>query len=97
MCRDPGGPTSELYRLLPPRPRSALKEALDAVLLPSAQGQVADEDGSEASSRRGTGFARSAARRIVPWLGGVLTGVLIAVLAALNVKYLSGIHSASPG
>jgi hypothetical protein len=27
----------------------------------------------------------------------VLTGVLIAVMAALIVNYLSGIHSASPG
>jgi hypothetical protein len=97
MCRDPDGPTSELYRLLPPRPRSELKEARDAALVPSARGQVAGEDSSEASSRRGTGFARSAARRILPWLGDVLTGVLIAVLAALIVNYLSGIHSASPG
>jgi len=96
MYRDPDEPTSEPYRLMPPRrPRSELREALDAALHAPGQDQAAAADGGQVSSARRPALTRTASRRILRWLGTVVTGVLIAVLAALIANYLSGARPAS--
>lgn len=73
MYRDPDEPTSELYRLLRPRPRSELREALDAAGSPEHlrealdaihqgpdQDQDAEENGREPPSARwGSALART--------------------------------------
>jgi hypothetical protein len=111
MYRDPDEPTSELYRIMPPRrPRSELRQALDAAqgrddlkeaLAAARSGAVGDranegDDASTDTGRRRTipAFVRTAPRRALRWVGIVVTGVLIAVVAGLIVNYLSS-HSSS--
>lgn len=111
MYHDPDEPTSELYRLMPPRrPRSELRQALDAAQGPDdlkealgAARSGADNDRADAGDDVSTetkrhrpipAFIQTAPRRVLRWVGAVVTGVLIAVVAGLILTYLSG-HSSS--
>ncbi len=94
MYRDPDEPTSELYRLMPPRrPRSQLREALDAALTPQDPDQVT----AEVPPARRRPALRPAARRILAWLGATVTALVIAVVAGLIVNYLSGTYPPAHG
>lgn len=114
MYRDPDEPTSELYRLMPPRrPRSELRQVLDAVQGPddSKEALAATRSGSDsdlanteddlsadAGQRRAVrASARTVPRQALRWLSAVVTGVLIAVAAGLILNYLPSHSSSTPG
>ena len=81
---DPYEPTSEPYRLTPPRRRSELREALDA-----ATGQDAGGAASDAGPIfSGTPAGRKGTRKwkpFVPFLGGVIANALGTILAAASL------------
>jgi hypothetical protein len=86
---DPDEPTSELYRLMPPRRRpSQLRETLDA-----AYGAGATGDGELAVPRRRwwralAERARLASRRAAGWAWGLATATLAVILGTLISAYL---------
>jgi hypothetical protein len=79
---DPDEPTSELYRLMPPRRRSESREALDA-----AAGQDQDDhDDVPAADPALAGppaDRKGAPPRLAPFFGGVLSNALGGVLTAI--------------
>ena len=90
----PDEPTSELYRLMPPRrQRSQIREALDA-----AHGidSPADDDPIVVISphqpwwRDLAAKARPASRRAAIWAGGLFTAALAVVIGSLVYGWLSG-------
>lgn len=79
MYRDPDEPTSELYRLMPPRrPRSELREALDA-----ARGDAPAAAGDDAASWPAP--ARQWPRRLGRALSWVDTWTLIVTTVGVIV------------
>jgi hypothetical protein len=81
MYRDPDEPTSELYRLMPPRrPRSELREALDA-----ATGRDRAAPGLEAG---GPGAKRTGSW-LGPFLGNTFANAAGAILAAIVIAVVS--------
>jgi hypothetical protein len=95
---DPDEPTSELYRLMPRRPRSELREALDA-----ATGRDHAEPGhyGEATPAAALEPDGPSAKRTGTWLGPFLGNTLAnaagAILAALVIAFVSYllVHHAS--
>jgi hypothetical protein len=85
MYRDPDEPTSELYRLMPPRrPRSELREALDAA---TGRDRAAPSDGGEAVPAAAVEIGGTGARRtgswLRPFLGSALANAVVTILAAI--------------
>ena len=85
---DPDEPTSEIYRLMPPRRPSELREALDA-----ARGTSSDGDRIMPRRRRWRALAakaRPASRRALGWAWGLTTLTLAGVLSLVIYAALSG-------
>ncbi len=81
---DPTSPTSDLYRLMPPRRRSELREALDAA---TGQGQY-DRGDAPAPDPAATDQPESkkhALPRLAAFFEGVLSNALGGILATLIV------------
>ena len=85
MYRDPDEPTSELYRVMPPRPRSEIREALDAATGRDRTGPweaaPAPETGRMGAKRRGSWLG--------PFLGNTLANTVGAILAAILIAIVS--------
>jgi hypothetical protein len=75
---DPDEPTSELYRLMPPRRRSELREVLDD----AAGGAERGDSAAPAAAARG------ARRTIGSFLGSVTANALGGILAAGGVALI---------
>jgi len=91
---DPDEPISELYRLGPtPRPRSQIREALDAahgISGPADDGPVVVISPQQPRWRDLAVRARPASRRALAWAGGLATAALAVVIGSLVYGWLSG-------
>jgi len=95
---DPDEPTSEPYRLMSPRKRSELREALDAA---TGSGYRADRSGRDevgevTLSGPTGGKLRWHARPWVRWAGGIAAALLVAIAAQVIATQLSGWLATSP-
>jgi hypothetical protein len=90
--RDPDEPTSELYRLMPPRRRtSQLQEALDAAH--GTWGEGGDGDHAARPWRRWRVLAARAwpaSSRVLGWALGLATLTIAGVLSLLIYAAVSG-------
>jgi hypothetical protein len=91
---DPDEPTSQLYRLMPPRrQRSQIREALDAA---HGISSPADDDPIVVISpdlpwwRDLAARASPATRRVLVWAGGLFTAALAVVIGSLIYGWLPG-------
>jgi hypothetical protein len=89
---DPDEPTSEIYRLMPPRRRpSQLREALDVAC---GTGSGDGDGGLIMPPRRRwralAAKARPASRRALGWAGGLATLTLAGILSLVIYAALSG-------
>ena len=96
---DPARPTSDLYRVMPPRRRSELREALDAA---TGHGQD-DRDDAAAPDRAATdqpaGKEHVLSRRAVFFegvLSNALGGILATLIVALAVFLWAHFHASHP-
>jgi hypothetical protein len=100
---DPDEPTSELYRLMPPRRRSELREALDA-----ASGRDHDDrdpagaeplvvlSGSPAGRKYAERIGRFFVGALSNGLGGIITVVALALAAFLWAHFHHAGHPPAP-
>lgn len=93
--QDPDEPTSEPYRLMPPRRRSELREALDAATGADRDDAVAPAAPVLSGPPADTKGTR---RQVAPFFGGVISNALGAILAtaivALSVYLWAHFHHA---
>jgi hypothetical protein len=94
---DPDEPTSELYRLMPPRRRSEIREALDAATGSERQAGHNAEDSDEVIlSGPADGNVSWHARPWVRWTGGVATALLVTIVGTVVASLLYGWLASSP-
>jgi hypothetical protein len=92
MYRDPDEPTSELYRLMPPRrARSEIREALDAATGRDRAGPGAGEAVPPVGQETGGTGARRTGSWLRPFVGSALAnaaGTILAAIVIATVSYL---------
>ena len=95
---DPDEPTSELYRLMPPRPRSELREALDAATgrdraapghYDKAAPAPAPEPGRPLAKRSGTWLSPFLNNTFASAAGAILAAIVIALASYLLAHHAS--------